>query len=88
MKVTVWDTYVPRADSQALMHFDILVPEHTGIEAVLEFGRVYLDSKGQRGQPLSAKECRRCHVETAPPHMQAEIGARGYSIIEMEGCDA
>ncbi len=71
----------------SLMHFDILVPgEVTNAETVYQFGRAYLQQKGQAGQKLTAKECRLCHTETASPGVIAAIQRQGYSILEMEGC--
>jgi hypothetical protein len=85
MKVAVFDTYVTKKDS-AIMHFDILVPQDTPQDQVLAFGREYLVSKKQPGQPLTAQECRFCHTEHANARIEQEIQARGYFIIEFEGC--
>jgi hypothetical protein len=85
MHVSVYDTYVKRKD-EGLMHFDIIVPENTHLESVLRFGQAYLKEKGQAGQNLTAKECRFCHIENAPEHMQESIREKGYFIYEMQGC--
>ena len=86
MGVAVYDTYVPKKDG-SVMHFDILVPDTlTNKETVYGFGREYLKSKGQEGQPLTAKECAFCHVAQPTPEMQASLSAQGYYIIEMQGC--
>ncbi|MBL7908003.1 MAG: DUF2024 family protein, partial [Bacteroidia bacterium] len=50
------------------------------------FGKDYLQSKNQDGQPLTAKECRFCHIEAATPEMEAAINRKGYFILEMENC--
>lgn len=87
MKVAVWDTYVRKKDGRT-MHFDIIVPDEITDEAVVHnMGRQYLVSKDQEGQPLTAKQCRFCHQETASDEMVAGIAAQGYYIIEMEGCE-
>lgn len=86
MKVAVWDTYVTKKDG-SLMHFDILVPE--GIKdttIIYDYGKEYLKSKGQDGQPLTSKECRFCHVETLKSNWEIDIKYKGFFIIEMENC--
>lgn len=86
MKVSVFDTYVTRKDG-AVMHFDILVPEtEKETEKIYDFGRQYLATKGQEGQPLSATECSFCHVEEATPEVTAAIARQGFYIIEMQNC--
>lgn len=87
MKVAVWDTYVTKKDG-SLMHFDIVAPaEDKNEEVIHNFGREYLAQKAQEGQPLTAKECRFCHIEAATGEMVADIGRQGYHIIEMQGCN-
>jgi len=86
-KVNIWDTYVTKKNG-AIMHFDIVVPvkiKDTNI--IYDYGKDYLKSKGQEGQPLSAKQCRLCHIETLRPAWEQEIEEKGYFIIEMEGCN-
>ncbi|MEO6831626.1 MAG: DUF2024 family protein [Chitinophagaceae bacterium] len=86
MQVAVWDTYVTKKDG-SIMHFDIIAPsEIKDANAIHNYGRGYLGSKGQDGQPLTAKECRFCHVETLEPNNEAEIKQKGYYIVEMENC--
>ncbi len=86
MKVAVWDTYVTKKDS-SVMHFDIIAPEEIKDTAVIYgYGKEYLKTKGQEGQPLTSKECRFCHVETVRPQREAEIKQKGYFIFEMENC--
>jgi hypothetical protein len=86
MKVAVWDTYVTRKDGK-IMHFDILVDENTDdANTVYEFGRTYLKSVLQEGQPLSSNECRFCHIDKAPDEVENAILKNGFSIIEMENC--
>jgi hypothetical protein len=86
MKVAVWDTYVTRNDGK-VMHFDILVDENQKDENIIfEYGKKYLKSVMQEGQPLTSKECNFCHIDKAPENVENEILNRGYSIIEMENC--
>lgn len=85
-RVNVWDTYVTKKDN-SIMHFDIIAPaEITDTNTIYTYGKSYLDSKGQAGQPLSAKQCRLCHIESLQPEWEAKIEEKGYFIIEMEGC--
>lgn len=87
MKIAVWDTYVTKKDG-TLMHFDILVPSEVKETSVIYgFGQDYLAFKNQAGQSLSASECQFCHIEEATAEMTASIDAKGYHIIEMQGCD-
>lgn len=86
MKIAVWDTYVPRADSDQVMHFDILVEDGTPFEEVQTYGRAYLKGKGQAEQPLTTSECQYCHSESASPEVASAIASSGYYIIEMENC--
>lgn len=86
-KVNVWDTYVTKKDGN-IMHFDILAPaEITDTTTIYNYGKEYLTTKDQTGQPLTSKQCRFCHVEKLRPEWDAEIKDKGYFIIEMEGCD-
>jgi hypothetical protein len=86
MKVAVWDTYVPRKDGK-VMHFDIIAPEHVrDTQIIYSYGKAYLKSKGQEGQPLSSKECRFCHVRYIYPEWEKDIKEKGYYILEMENC--
>lgn len=87
MKVAVWDTYVQKKNG-GIMHFDIIVPDHIVDESTVHnMGKDYLVSKNQANQPLTAKECRLCHIEAATPEMEASIAQKGYYIIEMGGCE-
>ncbi len=87
MKVTVWDTYVTKKDG-TVMHFDIIAPEEVKDTTVIYgYGRAYLKTKGQEGQPLTSKECRRCHVRDIQPQWEADIKKQGYFILEMENCN-
>ncbi len=86
-KVNVWDTYVTKKDG-SIMHFDIIAPvEITDASTIHNYGKTYLKSKGQEGQPLASEECRLCHIETLPPEKEKEVEEKGYFIIEMEGCN-
>lgn len=86
MKVSVWDTYVPRKDGKT-MHFDILVPsELTDTRTIFGFGKSYLESKPFSTGDLTAQECRFCHMESAPVWVEETIKNHGFHIIEMENC--
>lgn len=88
MKVSVWDTYVPRKNGRT-MHFDILVPSTVDDPGtVFDFGRQYLESKAFWTGTLTSKECRFCHMETAPKEVEEAIVKKGFHIIEMENCTA
>jgi hypothetical protein len=54
---------------------------------IYKYGREYLKTKGQEGQPLTSEECRFCHVEEASSEIKDSIEAKGYYIAEMVGCD-
>lgn len=85
-KVNIWDTYVTKKDG-TIMHFDIVAPvEVVDTDVVYSFGKEYLKSKYQDGQPLSSKQCRLCHIEKLRPEWEKEIEEKGYFIIDMEGC--
>lgn len=86
-KVNVWDTYVTKKDGD-IMHFDILAPiTIVDTATIYAFGREYLMTKNQEGQPLTSQQCRLCHVENLRPAWEKDIRQKGYYIIEMEGCD-
>jgi Domain of unknown function (DUF2024) len=87
MKIAVWDTYVTKKNGQ-VMHFDIMAPaEIKDPEVIYKYGREYLKTKGQEGQPLSAKQCRFCHYEAIKPSWEKDIQTKGYFIYEMENCE-
>lgn len=87
MKVAVWDTYVTKKDG-SVMHFDIIVPEEIqDSQVIFTFGKKYLENKNQQGQPLTANQCRFCHIETLRPEWEQQIQEKGYFIYEMENCD-
>ncbi len=86
LKVSVYDTYVPKRDG-GLMHFDILVRDtEQDLTKIYDYGKAYLKTKGQEGQPLTSKECRFCHIEQVEDMVESSIRQKGYYIIEMEGC--
>jgi hypothetical protein len=86
MKVSVYDTYVKKKDGH-IMHFDILVPSAMAdMESICAYGREFINTKGQTGQPLTSRECRLCHEEEATSEIKKGIAGKGYFIIEMEGC--
>lgn len=69
------------------MHFDIIAPVEVEDALIIhKYGKAFLKAKGQEGQPLTAKQCRLCHIETLRPEWEAAIADKGYFIIEMEGC--
>jgi hypothetical protein len=87
MKIAVYDTYVTKKDGR-IMHFDILVPDTLkDEEKIHEFGNEYLRYKNQEGQPLTTAECRFCHIEEASKAVENDVEQKGYSIIEMQGCN-
>lgn len=87
MQVAVWDTYVTKKDG-TIMHFDIIAPSEVKDPVVIyNYGREYLKTKGQEGQPLTSEECRFCHIETVNPQWENEIRQRGRFIYEMENCE-
>jgi hypothetical protein len=85
MKCSVFDTYVNKKDG-SLMHFDIIVPENTDYQQVINYGKDYLAQKMQVGQALNAKNCVFCHIEFASEIIIENINQKGYYILEMEGC--
>ena len=86
MKVAVWDTYVQR-ENGAMMHFDILVPDHIADEqTIFEFGKHYLKTKIFETGQLTANECRLCHIAQATEEVVSSIEQQGYFVIEMENC--
>ncbi len=86
LKVSVYDTYVPKKQG-GVMHFDILVDANEkDLDKIYGYGKEYLKTKGQEEQPLTSKQCRFCHVENAKGEIEDSITAKGYYIIEMEGC--
>lgn len=87
MQVAVWDTYVTKKNG-TIMHFDIIAPiEIKDATVIYNYGKAYLQTKGQEGNPLTAKECRFCHIEAVKPQWEAEIRKKGYFIYEMENCE-
>ncbi len=86
MKVAVWDTYVTKKEG-GIMHFDIIAPmEIKDAQQIYKYGREYLKTKGQDGQPLTSKECTFCHIESLKPENETEIIRKGYYIIEIDNC--
>lgn len=87
MQVAVWDTYVTKKNG-TVMHFDIIAPSTVrDTNIIYRYGREYLKSKGQEGQPLTSKQCRFCHVRALHPQWEADISKKGYFILEMENCN-
>ena len=70
------------------MHFDIIAPvEIKDTALIYNYGKAYLQTKGQQGQPITSKECRFCHVETVKPQWEEAIKKKGYYIYKMGNCD-
>jgi len=86
MECSVFDTWVDKKEG-GKMHFDIIVPVNTGLEAVLKFGNQYLEVKNQKGQPLDTKNCTFCHIEKADDRVESLILNEGHYILDMAGCD-
>jgi hypothetical protein len=87
VKISVYDTYVQRADGLR-MHFDVLVPSDLSDQAtVLRYGQTYLAAKGLPPAILQSEKCNFCHMESANATVEQEIAAKGFAIIEMEHCD-
>ena len=85
MNCDVFDTYVTKANGEQI-HFDIIVPSGTQHEAVLAFGKNYLDEVGVEDGAVTVEQCRFCHVEQATSEMKQAIDEKGYFILAMEGC--
>ena len=86
MEIAVWDTYVIRRDGKT-MHFDILVDKDLkDQDKVFDFGKKYLKSILQEGQPLTSNECNFCHIDKASDEIEKQILRSGFAIIEMENC--
>ena len=86
MRVSVWDTYVPREDGK-VMHFDIIVDEHiSDKETVIKYGQQYLSSKSLNDLDIRVESCSFCHIEKASPEVEKQIKSDGFYIIEMENC--
>jgi len=84
MKVSVYDSYVLKKEGNT-MHFDILVREKMqDLETILDYGRAYLISENQEGQPITADECKLCHIEEASEEVVSAIDKQGYYILRME----
>lgn len=87
MKIAVFDTYVLREDGRR-MHFDILVPDEDKTEAkVFAFGETYLRARGINAGPLTTRECRFCHIESANEVVAQAVSTDGFAILELEHCD-
>jgi hypothetical protein len=88
MRTAVYDTYVLKKDSST-MHFDIIVPEEKhDFETIAGFGREFIATKGEAGQPLSQHECQYCHIETPSDAVINAINDKGYYILEFDDIPA
>lgn len=87
MKVAIWDTYVQRKDGKE-MHFDIIVPDKTDLQKIIDYGLAYLNSKPFTTEGISATECIYCHTEEENKEkILNEIKDYGFSIVELTNCD-
>lgn len=87
MKVAIWDTYVQREDGKE-MHFDIIVPDKTDLQKIIDFGLAYLSSKPFTTAGISATECTYCHTEEeSKEKILNEIKTKGFSIAELANCN-
>ncbi len=88
MKVSVFDTYVRKANSDTA-HFDIIVPEgKNSLEEVIAFGKNYLESIGEVNRNIATTECQFCHIEEPTAEMLEDIGRQGYHVLVMEDIPA
>jgi hypothetical protein len=85
MQIAVYDTHVTKKDRQ-IVHFEVMVPDGTPQESVLEFAKTFLSNVGQGGQKCGADECKFCHIEHARANVEQSIRKSRYYIFEMEGC--
>jgi len=46
----------------------------------------WLESIGVQTDNIHLDRCSFCHSETAYPEIEQAISARGYAILQMEGC--
>lgn len=82
MKVSVWDTYIKRADG-SVMHIDILVPSEVHQEAIVySYGKKYLEGIAESGE-VNAEVCKYCHVEEPSEQEVADILTNGYSVLRL-----
>lgn len=84
MQIHVYDTYVQAKDGHT-MHFDVFMPARDGAKAV-GFAKEWLKSIGEGDATVTQEECRFCHTQGAPAHVEAEIQSKGYYIYKMDGC--
>ena len=65
----------------------IIVPEQiTSVDMIYGYGKAYLKSKSQEGQPITSKECQFCHFQNSIELWVSDILLQGYYIFEMENC--
>lgn len=84
MRVAVYDTYARSGDGN-ILHFDVLVPEHTDTMRAYEYAKRYAESIDPTCE-LKQARCNFCHVEQASDSVVHEITTAGHSIIPLEGC--
>jgi hypothetical protein len=82
MKLSVWETYVPRKDS-TIVHFDLPVPYNLKEK---ENRGEFLSVKPFNTKGIYTKEYTRCHMEEASDTIVAATNKKGYCIIGMENC--
>jgi len=87
MEISVWDTFVKRADNK-IMHFDILVPsDFKNQKEIIKYGTQYLNTKNFETSEISTKKCSFCHIEKATDKTISAIKKYGFDIVELENCN-
>lgn len=81
MKIQVFDTWVKNKETGETIHFDVFVPEGVLSDAVIEYATLYL--KDIQHGPITAEECKFCHVQEAQPEQEAIINEKGCFIYKM-----
>ncbi|WP_271784151.1 DUF2024 family protein [Aquimarina algiphila] len=88
MKVSIWDTQANREDGLK-MYFEIVVPIGITSEKIISaYLKEYLEKKVFHINEMISNKCSFCQVESCSPHIVGQIQSAGYSIIEIENCDA
>ncbi|WP_299255608.1 DUF2024 family protein [uncultured Aquimarina sp.] len=88
MKISIWDTQVNREDG-LIMYFEIVVPMNiTNEKTICAYGKEYLKKKVFRTNEMSSSKCSFCQIESRSSHIIGQIHSVGYSIVEIENCNA
>jgi len=84
MQIQVFDTYVKNKDGDN-MHFDVFILEGKTVDDALKAATGYLTNV-EHG-PITTNECSFCHIQTAKPEQEKDLGEKGYFIYKMsENC--